>query len=157
MRALAAQVMPSANSRQSSREHSSAREAGEPQILIETADRGITDNVARRRRWICRNRHAARQGFEQHQAERVGAAREHEHVGSGINPRQFLAMLAAEKHRVRIGPRQLRARRSVADHDFGAGQIELKKGLDILFHRQAPDGQEYRPRQIEHGVAARPE
>ena len=96
-----------------------------------------------------RDRHAARQRLQQHQAEGVGPAREHEDVGGGVGLRQCLALPRAEKHRLRIFSRQRRPRRPVADDEFGAGQIELEKRLEILFHRDAADAEKDRPRQTE--------
>src|SRR3546814_7390836 len=62
-------------------------------------------------------RSATRQGFQQHEAERIGAARKHEHVGRRIGARERLAVQCAEEHRLRIRLRQRRARRPVADDD----------------------------------------
>ena len=96
-----------------------------------------------------RDRQAAGQRFEQHQPERVGPARKHEDVGGRIGLRQRFALPRAEKHRLRVFSRQRRARRSIADDQFGAGQIEVEKRLEILLHRDAADTQKDRARQAE--------
>ena len=85
MRALASQVMRSAKSRHSSREHSSAaRQASRKSSSRRpTGASPITSRGAAAGKR--RDRHAARQRLQQHQTERVGAAREHEHIGRGVN------------------------------------------------------------------------
>ena len=132
MRALASQVMPSAKSRQSAREHSSASRQARRKSSSSRPTGACADHVARRGGRKSRDRHAARQRLQQHQAEGVGAAREHEHVGGGVDLGQRLALARAEKHRVGIGLRELSARRPIADHELGAGQIELEKRLEIF-------------------------
>jgi len=56
-------------------------------------------------------------------------------------------MPRAEKDRLRIFPGQSGQRRPIADDDLGARQIEIEKGFEILFHRDAPDAKEYRTRE----------
>ena len=100
-----------------------------------------------------RDRQTARQRFQHHQSKCVGPARKHEHVGRGIGLRQFLALARAKKHRLRIFPGQRRPRRSVADDQLGAGQIELQERLKILFDRDPADADKNRARQAEVHVA----
>ena len=49
------------------------------------------------------------------------------------------------------------ARRPVADHELGAGQIEREERFEIFFDRQPADRQKNRPRQIEIDACARAE
>ena len=71
----------------------------------------------------------------------------------GVDLRELLAVPRAEKLRVRIFSRQRNARRPVADHQLAAGQIEVEKGLDILFDRDPADAEKDRLRQTEIAVA----
>ena len=96
-----------------------------------------------------RDRHAARQRLEKNQAEGIGAARKHEDIGGGISLRKLFARARAEKDRIRIGPLESRARRSVADDNLGPGKIETEKGIEILLDRDATDREEDRARQAE--------
>ena len=138
-RAEASQVWLAANSTQAcggicQRARQAARRSS-----LEHADRRVADHVAGPGHRKRRDRQAARQRLQQHQAEGVGLAREHEDVGGGIDLRQFLAVPRAEKHRFRIVSLQRRARRPVADDHLGAGQIEIEEGLEILLDRDAAD------------------
>ncbi|MGY3357596.1 hypothetical protein ACVWZK_004259 [Bradyrhizobium sp. GM0.4] len=124
-------------------------EAGAAQIVIERADRRIADHVAGPLHRKRRDRQAARQGFEQNEAERVGLARKHEDIGGRVDVRQLLAMLFAEEDRVRIGLLQRDTRRAVTDDHLGAGQLEVEERLEILLHRDPTDREEHRRRQAE--------
>ena len=124
-------------------------QAGCPQIVVQRADRRCADHVAGPGHRKRRNRQAAGERLQQHQAEGIGLARKHEDVGGRIGLRQFFALPRAEKHRLRIFSLQRRARRPVADDHLGAGQIEIEKSLEILFHRDAADAQKDRTRQAE--------
>ncbi len=137
--------------------HVERADAGAAQIAIQRADRMIGDHVERTGDRERRNRRAAGQRFELHDAERVGEAREHEHVGGGQMRRQILALLLAEEFRFRIFLRQRRLLRAVADHDLGSRQIQRQKRFEILFDRDPAHGHEDRPRQIELGRLIRPE
>ena len=128
-------------------------QAGRAQILVQDADRRRADHVAGAGDRKSGNRQAAGQRLEQHQAKRVGLAREHEDVGGRIDLRQFLAVPRAQEHRIRIFPLQRRARRAIADDELGAGQIEIEEGFEILFDRDAADAEEHRPRQAEVDAA----
>ena len=120
-------------------------------VILEHGDRGIADHVAGAGNRKRRNRQAAGQRLEQHQAERIGLAREHEHVGAGIDFRQFLAVPGAEKHRVGKLALQRSPRRAVADHHLGAGQVEFEESFEILLDRHAAYTQIDRRRQAEIG------
>ena len=91
------------------------RHACNAQILVQDADRRRADHVARPGDRKRRNRQAARQRLEQHEAKGVGPTREHEDVGRRIDLRQFLALPGAEEHRIRIFPLQRHPRRTIAD------------------------------------------
>ena len=112
MRALASQVMPQREvaavlARTFQRAQAGARRSSSstPTGASPITSRGAGDRKGR-------DRHAARQRLQQHQAERVGPARKHEHVGGGIDFGQRLAVAAAEKHR--IGKLPLQRRRAPA-------------------------------------------
>ena len=113
--------------------------AGRLQILVKDADRRGADDVARPGHRKSGNRQAAGEGLQQHEAERVGPAREHEDVGRRIDLRQCLALPGAEEHRMRIFPLQRDARRAVADDELGARQIEVEKGLEVFLDGDAAD------------------
>ena len=144
---------PRYGSRQTARQacgeiFSAARQAARKSSFSD-ADRRCADHVAGTGHRKRRDRQAARQRLQQHQAEGVGPARKHEDVGGGIDLRQFLALPRAEKYRLRIFPLQRRARRPVADDQLGAGQIEIEKRFEVLLHRDAADTEKDRPRQAE--------
>ena len=77
--------------RPSSRDRSSAASAAARRSCVEDAGRAVAHHVDRARHRIGRDRRAARHRFQHHEAERVGAAREHEHVGLPVVPRECLA------------------------------------------------------------------
>ena len=156
-RALFSHERLSANSRQASREILQRLEAGDAQILVQHADRMVADDVLRPGDRKGRDRHAAGQRLELHDAERVGPARKYEDVGRcqmrgqvpfSSSPRNF----ASGKRAL-----QLRLLRAVADHDLGARQIERQKCFEVLFDRDAADGDEDRSREVELDRAVRPE
>ena len=131
--------------------HAERADAGAAQIGIQRADRMIRDHVQRAGHRKRRDRRAARQRFELHDAEGVGEAREHEDVGRRQMRGQIRALLFAEKSGLRIAALQLGRLRSVADHDLGSRQVQREKRLEVLFDRDAAHGHEDRPRQIELG------
>ena len=152
-RAEASQVWPAANSTQACRGMPSASRQAARRSSLSTPT-GAAPMTSRgpgdRKR---RDRQAAGQRLEQHQAEGVGLAREHEDVGGRIDLGQFLAVPRAEEHRLRIFPLQRRARRPVADDQLGAGQIEIEERLEILLDRDAADAEKHRRRQAEVDLA----
>ena len=102
-----------------------------------------------------RDRHARRHGLEQHHAEGVGAAREHEHVGRGVAFGERLAGLLAGEQHVGIARRQLLELRAAADHHLAAGQIEIEERVDVLLGRDASDVEEHRASpNMAHGARA---
>ncbi len=54
--------------------------------------------------------------------------------------------------RVRIGALQIGPRRSVSDDDLAARQPQRQERVQVLFHRDAPDAEEDRPRQVEQAL-----
>src|SRR4029453_13337191 len=87
---------------------------------------------------------AACQRFQQHQTEGIGATGKDEHVSSGVDFGQSVAMHRSEEYGIRKFSRESPPRRAGSNDDLGAGQIELQKGFQILFYRQPPHGQENR-------------
>ena len=67
-------------------------QAGGAQVLVQHAGLRIADDIARTGHRIRRHRQPAGHGLQQHQAEGIGLAREHEHVGGGIDLREFFAV-----------------------------------------------------------------
>ncbi|OLK90860.1 hypothetical protein IXO812_20895, partial [Xanthomonas oryzae pv. oryzae] len=87
-------------------------QAGMVQVLGEHADRRRADHVAGAGDRKSGNRQAARQGLEQHETERIGAAGENEHIGRGIDLSQFFPVAGAEEDGFGIFPLQRRSRRA---------------------------------------------
>src|SRR5512139_2466533 len=81
-------------------------DAGGAQISIKSSDWSLADDVARCCGWESRHRQAARQRLKQHQAEGIGAAGEHEDVGSSIDAGEILALPLAEEHRLWVATHQ---------------------------------------------------
>jgi hypothetical protein len=104
--------------------HRQRAQGGGAQILVQRTDRMIGDDIERPRDRKCRNRRAAGQSLELHDAKRVGQAREDENGGGGDVRGQVLARLLAEEFRIGKAALELGARGTIADHDLGAGQIE---------------------------------
>ena len=129
------------------------RQAGRAQIVVQRADRRGADDVTGTGYGKGCDRQAACQRLQQNQAKGIGLARKYEDVGSRIDVSQGFALKRAEKHGLRIGPHQRIARRSIADNDLAAGEIESKKRFQIFFHRDPADAQKHRARQAEVGVA----
>ena len=136
---------------------SSAREAGGAQIVVEHADRAVADHVLRAGDREGRDRHAAGQRLELHDAEGVGVAWKDEHVGRGNGAGQCPGLSKPEEDGVGKAPPQLGFLRPVADHHLGAGQIERQKRFEVLLDRDASDGEEDRPRQVERHYVLRRE
>ena len=111
----------------------------------------IRDHVQRARYRKRRDRRAAGQRLELHDAEGIGEAREYEDVRRRQMRGQIPAGLLAEKSGLRISARQLRLLRSIADHDLGSRQVQREKRLEIFFDRDAAHGHEDGPRQIKLG------
>ena len=76
-------------------------EARRPQVLVEHAGAG-GDDVDRPGRGKSRDRQPARHRLDQHDPERVGARREDEDVGAGVDVGERFAVLGAEKMRVAV-------------------------------------------------------
>jgi hypothetical protein len=129
--------------------HGQRAQSGGAQVLVERADRMIGDDVEGTCDRKRRNRRPAGQSLELHDAEGVGQAREYEDVGGSDMRGQVLARLLAEEFRVREAALELGARRAVADHDLGAGQIEREESFEILLDRNAADRGKDRPRKVE--------
>src|SRR5690606_27181861 len=83
--------------------------------------------------------------LKQHQAEGVGAAREHEDVGAREDAGEVLTDLGAEEDGGGIGALELVERGAAADDELGAGEIEPEEGLEVLFHGDATDVEEHGP------------
>ncbi len=131
-------------------------EAGGAQVLVENA-RFRADDVDRPGDREGGDRQPARHRLDQHDAERVGAGREDEHVGARVNLRQRLAVPFAEEMGVRIAALERGARRPVADDDRRARKVEAEQRLEVLLHRDPADAEKDRPRQVERPLAARME
>src|SRR5262245_43386949 len=63
--------------------HAQRLETGQAQIFVQRSDRAAADDILRTRDRERSNRHTAGECFELDHAERVSAAREHEHVRGG--------------------------------------------------------------------------
>src|SRR5580704_10932923 len=97
--------------------------AGHRQILVQDADRMVGDDVLRTGNRKSSNRNAAGERLELHDAERVGQAWKHEHVGARQMRSENAVVQHAEKLCVGELALELRFLRSGADDDLGAGQI----------------------------------
>src|SRR5690606_2228473 len=86
-----------------------------------------------------RDRRAAGEGLDHHEAERVRPARKDEAIGRRVASRKFLAEKRAREMRVRIAPAEMFEAGAVADHHFRTGKIEIEERFDILFHRDPSD------------------
>src|SRR5262249_33465626 len=106
-----------------------------PQVVVENADRCFAYNVPRCGRRECGDRHAACQRFQQHQTEGICAAGKDEHIGSGVDFGQSLAMHRSQEHGIRKFSRESTPRRAVSNDYLGAQQIELQKRFQIFFYR----------------------
>ncbi len=111
-------------------------ETGMPRILIETSNRRIADDVAAPPPET-RHRHAARQGFQQHQSERYRCGSETQKHRRMRRCRQVPPLASSRRTPLRDRRLPNDARRAIADNQLGAGQIELEKRLEILFNRDA--------------------
>ena len=119
-------------------------QTGAPQIFVQYPGAGVANHIQRSGDRIGRHRATAGHGFEQYQPEGVGPARENKHIGSVVEACQFDLVEHAGKPYLRVFLLQLGQQRPFARHPFGARQIELKKGLDVFFHRHAAHAQEHR-------------
>ena len=113
--------------------------AGLGEIIVHGARAGAGDEIARARHVEARDGRAGRHSFEDDKAERVGEAREDEAVGVGETRAEFLALFHAEEVRVLVLFLQCVEQRSVADDNFGAGQVGLEEGRDVFLDGDAAD------------------
>jgi len=93
-------------------------------IVVQNADGMAGDHILRTGDRIGRDRNAARQCLELHDAERVGAARKHKDVGGGEMGRKNTVVEHAEEFRLGKFALELGFLRTGADDDLGARQIE---------------------------------
>ena len=114
-------------------------QASRLQILVQRGDVRIAKHVQGPLDRIGRDRRPRGQSFQQHEAERIGAAREDEDVGTAIGGGEWRAMQGAEEMDSGIACTQCRQRRAFADDDLAAGHVEREERLDILLHRDAAD------------------
>jgi len=112
------------------------------QILMQHAGRRVGDHVLRSADRIGRNGHAARHGFQQDQAERVGEAREDEDVGRGVCLGQLLAVLRPGEDGVRVFLGEGSGLRPSPRQHLLARQIEGQECLDVLLNRDPADIEE---------------
>src|SRR5207302_1893947 len=71
-------------------------QAGGVEVLVEDARAAVADHVERAGDGVAGDREAARQGLDQDDAERVGAARKDKDVGAGIDLRELFSGVSAE-------------------------------------------------------------
>src|SRR5437667_12676590 len=107
-------------------------ERGSSQVLIEAADAAIGDHVERARHRKCRDRDTGGERLKHNETERVGAARKHEDVGSGVVANEIRLVLEAGEMDSRITLTKRRELRAIADDDLRAGQVEIEKGRQVL-------------------------
>ena len=129
-------------------------EAGGAKIVVERAGAAVADDVERAGDWKGGDGCAARQRFDEHDPERVGARGEDEDVGAGVDARQRFAMQRAKKVCVRIALLESGAGWAVADDRDRAWQLEAQERLEVFLDRDAADAEENWPRQIERIRAA---
>src|SRR5690606_24413173 len=113
------------------------------------AANAVADNVDRPGDRETGDRRATRQRLDYDIAERVGAAREDEDVGRGIDAGELVVRPVAEEMGVRISRLQPGEFRPLADDHLAAGQVEIEEGRQVFFHGDAADAEEDRPREIE--------
>jgi hypothetical protein len=132
-------------------------QSGSAQVPIEHTGAAVADHVERPRHGQCRHREATGERFQQNETEGFGPARQDEDIGRRIVSNQRFALLATGKAYLRITTHHCRQQMPVADHQLGARQIKIEEGRQRFFRSHPSDVEEYRPRQIESGSAARPE
>src|SRR4029450_8244445 len=93
--------------------------------------------------------HARGKRLEQNEAERIGEAREHEHIGRSVSLSELLAVLRSGKQCVGVEGRKLCGLRSAADQHLASGKVEVEKGLDVLLNGDAADVEGDRLRDVE--------
>src|SRR5580658_8952875 len=116
------------------------------QILIQNTDWVVGNDVLGASDRERRDRQSTGQGFELHDAERVGQAREYKDIGGGEMRRQGSVLKLSEKFGLREALFQLLLHGALADHHFGARQVQGEKCIKVLFDGDAAQGDEDRPR-----------
>src|SRR5208283_4002458 len=111
--------------------------AGAAEVLVQNSDRVIADDVLRPGNGKSGDGNAARQRLELHDAERVGAARKHEHVRRREMAGKNAVLQSAKKFGIGKAAFELRLLRAGADDNPGAGQIERKESFQVLFDGDA--------------------
>src|SRR5580700_12081522 len=124
---------------------------------MQDADRIVGDDVLRAGDRKSGDWNTAGERFELHDAERVGEAWKHEHVGTGQVRGENAVVQHAEKFCVGEFSPEFGFLGSGADDDLGAGQIERQERFEILFDGYSTNRHEDRPRQAEIDGAIRTE
>ena len=92
--------------------------AGDMQIIVQTANRMISDRVHRPRHRIRCHRDTASQRLQLDDPECVGPAWENEDIRRSHGPNELLAVQPTEEVDTRISPAKRRLARTGADHDL---------------------------------------
>ena len=132
-------------------------QAGFAQILVHRTGAAVGQYVDRTCHRVSGHRQPARQRFQQHQAEGVGAAREHEHIRRRVDLGEFRLRQHAQIVDFRIARFKLRQLWAFAGHPFRTWQVELQESFDVLLDGDPADVQKDRARGIEHLRFLRPE
>ncbi len=114
------------------------------EVLVERTGRPLADHIERTRYRVGGHRQPASHGFDQHQPEGIGTAREHEDTRLPVDLGELGVRLHAKEGRVGVALPQRLDRRPAASDPLLAWQFEVEEGLDVLLHRHPPGVQEHR-------------
>jgi len=125
------------------------------QVLIERAGDTVLDHIDGSGHGISGHRHAAGHGLQIHQAESVGAAREHHDIGCRKGVGEVLTEAIAGKYSVRKLLLQAHPFRPITDDDLAARPGHSQECADVLFHRDSSNIGGNGARHVEKVFAAR--
>ncbi|MNV23592.1 hypothetical protein D3C71_1146130 [compost metagenome] len=128
--------------------------AGLGQVVVQAAGNALVHH--RQRRLAAKRRHgrAASHRLQHHQAERVGQAGKHEHIGRGVERWQRVVLLHAQEDRIGKALFQPRLVRARPHHHLAARQVQRQKGIQVLLARHAAHTQIDRARQMRECLAS---
>src|SRR5262249_31278095 len=119
---------------------------GAAEIFIQTGDvRAFRKEVARRVRGIRSDGRPAGDGFEHHQANRVGTAREDHDIGGCVRSGQGRAVQRAGELHIRMRLPEAVEKGAIANGHLVYRPVDVQECLDILFAGNATDVDGERP------------
>src|SRR3569833_3494334 len=113
-----------------------SRAYGHGKVLVKDAGHTLLDHVDRAGYRKCRNGHSAGERLDHRQTESVGEAGKNQDIGAANHTGQLSAMAVADELLVRVARCEVGSLGPVTDDHLGTLDLEIEKGVDVLFDGQ---------------------